>query len=383
MQQRISGVAARMSVAAVLVLAVVLGAFAASRSGESTPARVSVARAASLAASRPRPLVGGVYAPLPSTGAADNETSLDIGRRMAALYDLTITSGYRSPAHNAEVGGVEGSYHTRGTTENPGAVDLAGSMQDMRKGLAWARAHVPNLAQGMVHSVCLAEDRRPWRVSDGGLHLHLAFAPSPGALAAQHPLIAIESDSGCQTPAARFAFALKAVAGLRKTGSLSSDDALRDRLHATTLALRGSYGLLDDATHDRVVLVRRRTRAALDHSARARATFADYMDEMDKLSAAEEAGDLTTEQADVRHLSTITQALAGKYGKLTAAERRHVLADRERLDESTTPSETTTTSPQPTQTTPTVATPAAPTVAASQRLPADQQEPALTTNSSP
>ena len=71
----------------------------------------------------------GVGVPAPPAGARSGrkrQTSLQTADRLASKFDLTLTSGYRDPSHNAEVGGVEGSYHTRGTVKNPGAVDLVG-----------------------------------------------------------------------------------------------------------------------------------------------------------------------------------------------------------------------------------------------------------------
>lgn len=44
----------------------------------------------------------------------------------AENFGLTITSGYRSPGHNAAVGGAPNSYHTKGTLALPGALDVAG-----------------------------------------------------------------------------------------------------------------------------------------------------------------------------------------------------------------------------------------------------------------
>jgi hypothetical protein len=39
---------------------------------------------------------------------------------------LVVTSGYRSPEHNAEIGGAPGSYHTKGSKAFPGALDVGG-----------------------------------------------------------------------------------------------------------------------------------------------------------------------------------------------------------------------------------------------------------------
>lgn len=43
---------------------------------------------------------------------------------LSAAPGATITSGFRTPAHNAEVHGVANSYHMTGTPEAPGALDI-------------------------------------------------------------------------------------------------------------------------------------------------------------------------------------------------------------------------------------------------------------------
>lgn len=86
---------------------------------------------------------------------------------MNAVGGLSFSSGYRTPEHNAAVGGVANSWHTRGSASRPGAVDLVGSGAAMQAGLAWARANIPGLAEAMIHDV------------GSGLHLHLA---GPGIL---------------------------------------------------------------------------------------------------------------------------------------------------------------------------------------------------------
>ena len=46
---------------------------------------------------------------------------------------LKESSGYRDPAHNRAVGGAPGSYHTRGDAAHPGAIDVVGSEEGLRK----------------------------------------------------------------------------------------------------------------------------------------------------------------------------------------------------------------------------------------------------------
>lgn len=86
--------------------------------------------------------------------------TLSWGQRFARKFGLRISSSYRSPAHNRAVGGVPGSYHTRGTPSNPGALDLVPPSQ---AALAWARRHA-KLAEAMIHD------------AGSGPHIHLGFA---------------------------------------------------------------------------------------------------------------------------------------------------------------------------------------------------------------
>ena len=71
---------------------------------------------------------------------------------------LRLTSGYRDPAHNARVGGVPNSYHTKGR-----AVDFGGSAKDMAAGAAYART--TGAREVLVHKVA----------KGGGVHLHVAW----------------------------------------------------------------------------------------------------------------------------------------------------------------------------------------------------------------
>lgn len=95
-----------------------------------------------------------------ANGSGTTKGTLSIANRLAKMFGLRITSTYRSPSHNAAVGGVPGSLHTHGSTANPGAVDLAGP--NLAGARAWAASHL-NLKELLVHDV------------GSGLHLHLGF----------------------------------------------------------------------------------------------------------------------------------------------------------------------------------------------------------------
>lgn len=76
---------------------------------------------------------------------------------MGSFPELRFTSGYRDPAHNARVGGVRNSGHTRGEK-----VDLVGTPQQMRDAAAWA---VANGGKPLIHN------------SGSGLHLDISWGP--------------------------------------------------------------------------------------------------------------------------------------------------------------------------------------------------------------
>jgi GH25 family lysozyme M1 (1,4-beta-N-acetylmuramidase) len=83
-----------------------------------------------------------------------------LGVFIAEKFDLRISSTWRSVAHNAAVGGVPNSWHTKGSLVKPGATDWVGSVTNMRRAEAWIRANVPDIAETLIHDV------------GSGLHLH-------------------------------------------------------------------------------------------------------------------------------------------------------------------------------------------------------------------
>jgi hypothetical protein len=72
--------------------------------------------------------------------AVAQKTLIAAGRSWAKKNGLRITSTHRDPAHNASVGGVPNSYHTRGSKKNPAAMDFVGSEASMQAGAQAARA---------------------------------------------------------------------------------------------------------------------------------------------------------------------------------------------------------------------------------------------------
>jgi len=84
--------------------------------------------------------------------------AVDLERR----FGLRFTSGRRSVRRNRRIGGVAGSWHTRGTRRKPGAIDMAGTPAAERAALRLARRNVPDLAEALIHD------------SGSGRHLHLA-----------------------------------------------------------------------------------------------------------------------------------------------------------------------------------------------------------------
>lgn len=77
---------------------------------------------------------------------------------IAKRFGLSVTSSYRTPQHNAEVGGVPNSYHTKGL-----GFDFVGSSSAMNAARDWAKRHPEMFREVLVHNV------------GSGMHLHLAF----------------------------------------------------------------------------------------------------------------------------------------------------------------------------------------------------------------
>lgn len=93
----------------------------------------------------------------------DPHTRLHALCLLAAVPDLRVTSGRRSPERNRAVGGVKGSWHLKGR-----AVDFGGSPEDERRGLAFARAQ-------RVSPGCTGPEEALVHDSGNGEHLHVAW----------------------------------------------------------------------------------------------------------------------------------------------------------------------------------------------------------------
>lgn len=124
--------------------------------GFAMPTGGSPSRGGGGGGSRPAP------APPPSRGGGGSVAS-----RFGALDQnfggrLRKTSGYRDPAHNARVGGVPNSWHTKKDEfGHERARDFVGDARSMQEGAAWARAN--GAQEVLVHNV------------GSGQHLHVAF----------------------------------------------------------------------------------------------------------------------------------------------------------------------------------------------------------------
>ncbi len=82
--------------------------------------------------------------------------------QVASQFGLRISSGYRDPAHNREVGGVPNSYHTQMDRYGQSrAYDFVGSPQAMAQAIAAARA--AGAVEAMIHNV------------GSGNHAHIAY----------------------------------------------------------------------------------------------------------------------------------------------------------------------------------------------------------------
>jgi len=107
---------------------------------------------------RPKTTVGGVSGysgPPASFGQLGDNAYVDAHTLAVTAYldrkfGLSMSSGFRSVQHNAEIGGAPGSLHTHGSPDNPGATDSVGSMGAMQAYIGYAKQHVAGLQEAMV-----------------------------------------------------------------------------------------------------------------------------------------------------------------------------------------------------------------------------------------
>jgi len=85
--------------------------------------------------------------------------------RLARKFHLSITSGYRSKAENAAIGGAPNSYHTRGLGFDF-VPQRSGAWGQLDRAKAWAYARFSRKFAEVL-----------WRVSGHYDHLHIAIAP--------------------------------------------------------------------------------------------------------------------------------------------------------------------------------------------------------------
>lgn len=104
-----------------------------------------------------------------SWGGGSGVNTLAIQKTLAQWFGLSASSGYRSPSHNAAVGGVANSLHTHGSAGNPGAIDLVGPLDSMKAASLYAAKNLHPI-ENLIHDV------------GSGLHLHLGFFKKGGVV---------------------------------------------------------------------------------------------------------------------------------------------------------------------------------------------------------
>lgn len=90
--------------------------------------------------------------------AAASSSVRQVKNQITKKTGLKVTSTFRNPKHNAAVGGVPNSYHTRGSKKNPKAADFVGTRKQMERGAAIARRAG---LSGLIHD------------AGSGVHLHI------------------------------------------------------------------------------------------------------------------------------------------------------------------------------------------------------------------
>lgn len=89
-------------------------------------------------------------------GGVQMDASVQQYAEHLSTMGLSLSSGYRTPEHNAAVNGVPNSYHLTGR-----ALDFSGSSSAMNAGAAWARAN--GATEVLIHN------------AGSGMHLHVAW----------------------------------------------------------------------------------------------------------------------------------------------------------------------------------------------------------------
>lgn len=92
---------------------------------------------------------------IPGTSYQANSAIIPDVTSITRKFGVRVNSGYRSPEHNAEVGGAPHSDHLTGN-----AIDFVGTPQQMRALYQWAQGRFPYV--------------EPWGQA-GGNHVHISF----------------------------------------------------------------------------------------------------------------------------------------------------------------------------------------------------------------
>jgi TP901 family phage tail tape measure protein len=91
--------------------------------------------------------------------------TLAVADYLSKRFGVSVSSSYRTPEHNAEVGGVPGSFHTHGSYANPGAIDFVPANSAMQ---AFVGSSIAGIQENLIHDV------------GSGLHNHVAFFQKGG-----------------------------------------------------------------------------------------------------------------------------------------------------------------------------------------------------------
>lgn len=91
--------------------------------------------------------------------------TLAVANYVASKFGFSVTSGYRSPGHNAEIGGASGSHHMRGTAANPGAADISYPGAN-EAGLVGVREYMAKHVAGIVEGP-LIDNMAGWNMHTG------------------------------------------------------------------------------------------------------------------------------------------------------------------------------------------------------------------------
>lgn len=167
------------------------------------------------------------FSDLGNNAYVDSHT-LAVAAYLMDKFGVSINSSYRTPEHNAAVGGVPGSLHTHGSMSNPGAIDFGPPSTAMQ---TWVGQHIAGVQENLIHDV------------GSGLHNHIGFFQRGGLAGGLRRMVKGGAVVKQAAPLlARKGFDFKAIAGILGNAWRESMGWNTEQMELTGLDNGGLFG---------------------------------------------------------------------------------------------------------------------------------------------